>query len=63
MNAILKTIGLIVLADIMIAIPILLPISFIYNWYGFVILFLFIATFFVWWFIALLIVNYANNSQ
>ena len=60
MDAVLKTIGTVVLASLMIAVPILLPISFIYNWDGFVKLLLIMATVFVWGVIAISITIYAE---
>lgn len=52
MDSVLKTIGTVVLASILIAIPILLTISFIYSWYGFIKLILIFLTFGLWYFIA-----------
>ena len=51
MDAILKTIGTLVLGSIVIAIPILLPISFFCNWAGEIKLLLIIWTFVVWYFV------------
>lgn len=61
MDAILKTIGIIVLAGTMIAVPILLPISFIYHWGGFVQLLLIMATLLVFYFIAAAIAYYETE--
>lgn len=55
MDAVLKTIGTVVLTSLMIAVPILLPISFIYHWGGFVQLLLIMATLLVFYFIAVAI--------
>lgn len=51
MNAILKMIGCLVLGSIIFAIPILVPISFIYNWDGFLKTILVLLAFCVWYFI------------
>lgn len=51
MDAILRTIGGMVLASVIVAIPILVPISFICNWYDFIKLALILLTFGVWYFV------------
>lgn len=51
MDAILRTIGCMVLASVIVAIPILVPISFICNWLGGIKLLLILLTIGVWYFI------------
>ena len=60
MDSILKTIGCIVLTSVIIAIPILVPISFICDWYGFIKLLLVILTFGVWYFVSWTIAELGN---
>ena len=51
MDSILKAIGCMVLATVIITIPILVTASFIYNWYGFIKLVLVLLTLWVWYFV------------